>query len=324
MTMVNSGGIGLAHDTTGAYSDTSGSNSVSVEHELNATGAGYNSASTAQISLNDTAVRQMTGLSGQISLNDCYGKNWSQVFNIPSYYSYTNFDFRSYLVNQGWDQNRPVTLVNNGTIGSTSTGSYAMTISGSFPHGATFINYGYVVGAGGAGGSSEWLIAKGYSQFSATGGSGGPALYVSTGVTIYNYGVIGGGGGGGGSAVINDFGYWQLAESVGGGGAGYYGGDRGHNFYEYPGGFYSYSVAYYTPNSSAGSTNSAGSTETGVIAYGYGTCYGANGGYLGYGGGNGYGTGRGSGYAGGSNGISVYGSGNVSWGYSGAIFGGLS
>lgn len=90
MTMVNSGGIGLAHDTTGAYSDTSGSNSVSVEHELNATGAGYNSASTAQISLNDTAVRQMTGLSGQISLNDCYGKNWSQVFNIPSYYSYTN------------------------------------------------------------------------------------------------------------------------------------------------------------------------------------------------------------------------------------------
>jgi hypothetical protein len=323
MTMVNSGGIGLAHDTTGAYSDTSGSNSVSVEHELNATGAGYNSASTAQISLNDTAVRQMAGVSsGQIALSNLYSKNWSQAYSYSG--TTTNVDFRTYVVNQGWDQNRPVILVNNGTIGSTSTGSYAMTISGSFPNGATFINYGYVVGAGGAGGSSEWLIAKGYSQFSATGGNGGPAIYVSTGVTIYNYGIIGGGGGGGGSAIIGDFGYWQLAESVGGGGAGYYGGDRGHNFYEYPGGFYSYSVAYYTPNSTAGATYAAGSAEIGVTAYGYGDAWGGYGGYLGSVGATGYGDGRGSGYVGGLGGTTVNGNSHVTWASKGSIYGTLT
>jgi len=320
MTTVPSGTIELAHDQTGYTADTSSSGSVSIQHELNATGAGYNSASTAQISLNDTAVRQMAGVSsGQIALSNLYSKNWSQVYSYGG--TTTNFDLRTYLVNQGWDQNRPVVLTNTGTIGSTSNGSYAMTISGSFPNGVTFINYGYVVGTGGNGGSSAWLIGKGYSQFSTAGGNGGPALSVSARVTIYNYGVIGGGGGGGGSAIINDFGYWQLAESVGGGGAGYYGGDRGHNFYEYPGGYSNYSVSYWTPNSTAGSTSGAGSAEIGVTAYGYGDAWGGNGGYFGYGGAAGYGDGRGSGYAAGNGGTAVNGNSHVTWAYSGSIYG---
>lgn len=85
-----------------------------------------------------------------------------------------------------------ILTVNPGVVvGSNSTGLSGMT-TGMFIAGTTItlINYGYIVGMGGNGGTC----------FPITGPtSGGPALNASTWpITVYNYGIIGGGGGGAG------------------------------------------------------------------------------------------------------------------------------
>jgi hypothetical protein len=169
-------------------------------------------SATAQISLNDTAVRTLAGkASGAIRMNDLYGTSSAFTFTISS--NQLNANLRTLAVAAGWNQSSAV----NATIGSSvyvwsdNTSTPALTIDGSWPGGVTLVNNGYIMGKGGTGGS-----ASGYLTWYEPG-AGGPALSIGTsGLTITNNLYIGGGGGGGGT----------LYAGGGGGGAG--GGDGGN------------------------------------------------------------------------------------------------
>ena len=113
-------------------------------------------------------------------------------------------------------------------VGSASTGSYAMTITG-FGAGDTInlINNGTIIGAGGNGGDSP------VGGTGNNGNAGGNALLLQCPVNITNNGTIAGGGGGGGA---NDGGSiygsctgggGSVAGPGGGGGAGYNAGAGG-------------------------------------------------------------------------------------------------
>lgn len=250
---------------------------------------------------------------GAISMSDFYGKRLtSPQFNVTVSSSQTNFNLRTYAVNQGWNQSsKLVVQINSGVYirsnnATTSwsgpgTGTPAMTISGSFPNGVELKNYGFILGMGGRGGNGGGRDANGQ-----VGYVGGQAIYVSTAVSIRNAGTIagGGGGGGGGRGVYSEY-------NSGGGGGG--GGGR-----------------------SSGAANSAGGTGN---TYGKDGSNGASGtlsnyGNGGAGGGDGYAGGRGgtwgsSGVAGGSSsagglgGYAVNGNGYVTWLQTGTRYGGL-
>jgi hypothetical protein len=200
MALNASGPISLAGSTAGQ--------SIAVELGLGA---------TSQISLNDAAVRGLAGVpSGAITMpTNFYGKanQFSLVFSSDT----QNVNLRSVAVSNGWDEaSKVVATINNSVvISSNSTGTPALTISGSFPGGVDLINNGFIVGMGGAGGASPTAANA------SPGSSGGLALSVSTAVTLTNgSGVIagGGGGGGGGSATVNTM--YSTAAPGGGGGGG--------------------------------------------------------------------------------------------------------
>ena len=134
--------------------------------------------------------------------------------------------------------------INSGIyVGSSSTGTYALTITG-FSAGdvVNLINNGTIIGKGGAGGSSANDAAGN------PGNAGGNAILLQCPVNITNNGIIAGGGGGGGA---NDGGrtYGSCAGGEtftgqgGGGGAGYSGGSGGSG----------------DPNGSAGTKTAGGS-----------------------------------------------------------------
>ena len=191
--------------------------------------------STAQISLNDANVRLLWGYApglqplGGIPMSDGYGKAWTFTRVIPSGADNTDMNLRSWCISAGWNQVSPVviTLATGAVIRSTSIASAALTIDGSFPNGLTFINNGYIIGKGGAGGMIGYNAPE----------AGGTALSVSTACNFYNNGTIGGGGGGGGAS--GDFGnpYGWIG---GGGGAGY--GLAGWGTYWIPPGYGTYWV----------------------------------------------------------------------------------
>jgi len=119
--------------------------------------------------------------------------------------------------------------VNSGVyVGSASTGSYAMTITG-FVSGDTvnLINNGVIIGAGGNGGGGNNNAAG------DVGNNGGNALRLLCATNITNNGTIAGGGGGGGAADGGSIygscfgGGGTYTGSGGGGGAGYSGGSGG-------------------------------------------------------------------------------------------------
>ncbi|MTJ94335.1 MAG: hypothetical protein F8N36_15965 [Desulfovibrio sp.] len=122
---------------------------------------------------------------------------WTVTINALVASNSYNLDFRTLLLNAGWNGSTPVVgtvTVNGGVVvGSTSTSAYALTVQGAFPPGSSLalVNNGYIVGAGGAG-SSTSLASSG------SGEKGGNALYVQIPVYVSNAGVIAGGGGGGG------------------------------------------------------------------------------------------------------------------------------
>jgi hypothetical protein len=155
------------------------------------------------------------------SMQELLGKSYIFTFHFTSA---NNQDLATAAVAAGWDNYRPlVCVVPNGVVvGSISTSTPALTVTGSFPNGVTLVveNGGYIVGAGGIGGSSVWAIdVKGLAA-SVNGGNGGPALAISAPVIIQNLGTIGGGGGGGGQGYCGDHQYWTLMDGPGGGGAG--------------------------------------------------------------------------------------------------------
>lgn len=117
-----------------------------------------------------------------------------------------------------------VTLtVNPGvTVGSTSTGTYALSIPSSFNPGdnVTLVNNGTIVGRGGNGGNG------GTNTSGGTGGAGGHGLYINRPVSINNTGTLagaGGGGGGSGSAAVKT----GTSPKSGGNQYSYYGGNGG-------------------------------------------------------------------------------------------------
>ena len=207
MAMVNSGPISLAGNAT-----TSGLNqSVNIE---------LNRAATASINMNESAVRTLAAVpSGAISMSNFYGKANQFSFSISS--NTTNLDLRSAAISAGWNgSSAVVATINSGIyVHSTSTGSYALTISGSFPGGVSLTNNGVIVGKGGTG--STYRDVNTFPNV-GPGGNAGPALFVSTAVTINNASgrIAGGGGGGGAGGYYAEPGCFSYTGGGGGGGIG--------------------------------------------------------------------------------------------------------
>lgn len=156
-------------------------------------------AGTTTASLGQASYRSLAGVaSGAISLSNFYGKSSLFAFNITTANS---VDLRTAAIAAGWNQSSALqaTVPSGNTIGSSSSGAVALTISGSFPGGVTLVNNGTIRGAGGAGG-----MAGSYYFSGLNGAQGGTAIATTVAVSINNTGTIAGGGGGGGGG-----GMWQ-------------------------------------------------------------------------------------------------------------------
>jgi len=313
MTMVSSGPISL-----GGTATTGGLNqSINVE-------LGY--SGTAQISLNDAAVRTLLGkASGAISLNDAYGKANQFAFTISS--NQTNANLRTLAVNAGWNQtSKVVATISGGVyISSNSTGTPALTVNGSFPGGVELVNNGFIVGMGGAGGTGSGSQGGG-----SAGSSGGLSLSVSVAASINNAGTIAGGGGGGGCGEGAGANGPYGTEYAGGGGGG---GGRSSAAANSSGGAAGGRSGGFNNASAGGSgtVSSAGGGGTGSFdssnrwggnggsGGGWGTA-GSNGGSRVYGSSNSLG----GPYSGGSAGGAVSGNSNITWLATGTRLGGIS
>jgi len=152
-------------------------------------------AGTTQASLGQASFRTLAGVaSGAISMSDFYGK--ANQFNLTISSNQTNVNLATFATSAGWNgTSKLVATINSGVyVSSSSTGTPALTISGSFPGGLEVTNDGFIVGMGGGGGS-------GTRTNGASGSSGGTALSVSSAVLFTNNGTIAGGGGGGGAGT---------------------------------------------------------------------------------------------------------------------------
>jgi hypothetical protein len=291
-------------------------------------------SSTATISLNDAAVRNLAGVpSGAIGMNNLQGKSNVFAFSIAS--NQIDANLRTLAVNAGWNGTIPVQATINGGVwisgSATGNSTAALTISGSFPNGVTLINNGTIAGNGGNGGGGAHP-----SGTAGGGGTGGLALTASVGVTIQNNGTIAGGGGGGGGGGwgqstynygMDDSNTGRLDGNGGGGG----GGRSNVSYNTSGGGFVAAAWSGLTPttvtNPTAGGTGTSGGPGSGGVGayllysprstYAQGGSGGAGGGW-GSGGGNGanaiYNSGfRYDGAAGGGAGYAVTGNGNISW-----------
>lgn len=214
--------------------------------------------------------------------------------------------------NSGWNTfQQLIVTINAGVyIGSSSTGTYALTVFGNFPSGVSIINNGYILGAGGDGGTGN----------AGVGAAGGPAILAFTQslgtLFITNNGVIGGGGGGGGGGGTGD--RLSGSGSGGGGGAGYVVG---------AGGVCAYAGSFNLANGSAGTFTAGGAggppgTNGTYGADGYGGSGGTGGG-LGAAGSTG-GAGIVSGGAGGAGGACVSGNSYITWLVTGTRYGTIS
>ena len=278
--------------------------------------------STTTISLNQTNVRNLAGVpSGTISMSNLQGKSAAFSF---SFSGGTDVNLRAQAISAGWNQSSALTATNNGTIVSSTTGGYALTINGSFPAGVAFINNGLIVGRGGNGGLGSRiadLVAN--VQPAQSGSGGGPALIASSAVTITNNSTIAGGGGGGGGGESKAQRTNRVCGSSGGGGIG--NGQGG---------------AAATPVSGAGNNGNAGGSgsTTGAGAGGaqaqapfnfaQGGAGGNGGGYATAGSIGGLATGTGTSYggrgSGGAGGAAIVGNGNISWAAFGTRIGSIS
>ena len=229
----------------------------------------------------------------------------------------TCVNVRTAALAAGWGGSSILNVVISANVGSSSTSTPALTITGSFPAGLSLtINTGvYIVGHGGAGGSSTTV-----------GNAGGTALSVSsysgTYLNITNNGVIGGGGGGGGD--------------YGGGGAGLTTGAAGG------GGSASGTLTNGGAGASGAAGGAAGSAGANSSSPGGGSYYyGGGGGGLGAAGGAGYygnggttysdpsvgdpdATFRATSYAGGAAGAATSGNSSITWLLTGTRYGALN
>jgi hypothetical protein len=229
-------------------------------------------SSTATISLNDAAVRTLAGVGASpatIAITNLSGKSNQFAFTISS--NTTNANLRTLAVNAGWPGTaKVVATINSGIfVSSTSTGTPALTINGSFPGGVSLINNGTIQGQGGGGGNGG--SASGQNGFA--GSAGGLALSVSVAVTITNNNRIAGGGGGGGGGAGSEFSVGKSTTQINGsGGGGGLGGTGGSGGAKGPAGFGTQGT-----NGTAGTqTTNGGGGQTGIFG-GAGGSYGAAG-----------------------------------------------
>ena len=162
-------------------------------------------SSTASITMNDSAVRTLFGVSsGAISMSNGWGKANAWSGTITS--NQQQLNLRTWATGAGWNGTTKATItVNAGVyIWSDSTGTAGLTIDGSWPGGCFLVNNGYIMGKGGAGG----------------GNNGGPAISLGVSCTITNNSYIAGGGGGGAHSIRDGNPYYFGAGGGAGGGAG--------------------------------------------------------------------------------------------------------
>ena len=175
-------------------------------------------SSTATISWNDGDLRKLgsTGNSGQsltsgTTVSAVALRGAARAFATVGSESY-NISYTSLLGNYVPGKTWSTVTVNGGVvIGSSSTGSYALNITGTSGDIHELVNNGYIVGSGGRGGDGG----------GNGGGGGGPAIFTSYPISITNNGAIwGGGGGGGGGNHGGDGSKYPAFVSGGGGGGG--------------------------------------------------------------------------------------------------------
>ena len=208
MTLNASGPISLAGTTAG----------VSIEIENGGNG-------TTQISLNDTAVRNLAGVpSGAIIMpTNFYGKSNRVAISYTFSASTANVSLNVASISGYVAGITDITVtVNSGVyLYATSTGNAGLTLTGGTTGDTlTLVNNGYIMGQGGSGGNPA-----ANSVFTGYPSSGGPALSLGFNTTVNTVtGYIGGGGGGGGL-------YYGTTNSIvyGGGGGGAGGGNGGNS-----------------------------------------------------------------------------------------------
>lgn len=291
--MNSSGPISLAGTTAGQ--------SIEIENGGNG---------TTQISLNDTAVRNLAGVpSGQIVMpTDFYGK--SNIVNISYTFSANTANaslnvttISGYVAGKS---NITITVNSGIYLYSTNTANAGLTLTGgSTGDTITLVNNGYIMGMGGKGGDGAFYPDQ--TQYYTYKTAGGPALSLGFDTTINNTNAsayIGGGGGGG--AGTQNVGSTNGAAAGGGAGGG-------------AGGTYYYYGSSYGTGGSGGSVGATGGNGT-YSAIFVGEC-----GYYPGGGGGGGRIFPGTGGAGGTDqsgtGTGVTGKGGGSGGGGGVVFG---
>ena len=288
-------------------------------------------SATAQISMNDAAVRTLFGkASGAIAMSDGYGKANQFAFSIAS--NQTNANLRTLALNAGWNgTSKVVATINSGVyVSSNSTGTPALTVNGSFPGGVELVNQGFIVGMGGAGGrggGSQPFPSYNSPRAGENGFGGGLALSVSSAISINNTGTIGGGGGGGGGARgIGDTACGVVNAGGGGGGgqsgttnsSGGQGGQRGE-YGNSPGVFAGSGGAGTVSGGGSGGLGNAFTNRVGGVGGGWGASGGA--GAAGSGGWASWSVGP---YSGGAGGGAVSGNSNITWIATGTRLGAIS
>lgn len=302
------------------------------------------------ISMNDADVRSLLGLASgaEASFSDYYGA--SSVVDIALTIAADTNNYNIFSSKGGTyvaGKSNVTLTVNSGvSVGSTSTGTYALDTGTGWATGdtITIVNNGTVRGRGGDGGDGGSSIndssgAKVSMSAGAAGGSGGNAFRSQFATAITNNGTFAGGGGGGGGGGSNRYfqagdkgGMQTYAGGGGGGGAGLGSGGAGG----YAGNF---AKIFANPTYSANSTAASGSSGTATAggAGGAGTTNigdtnndtkGGDGGGLGSAGSSGSSITNLSenkvGGAGGASGNYAVGNSNITWSTTGTRLGGVS
>ena len=176
---------------------------------------------TAQIGMNDSAVRTLFGIaSGEIEMSDGYGKANEFTLTISS--STQEANLATLASSAGWNGSSALICNVNSNIyvWSDNISNAGLLLTGNFPGGVTVNNSGFIMGRGGQSGGGQ-------SGSTQVGYPAGDAIEISTSssVTINNNSgaYIGGGGGGAG-------GDWGGGGAGGGGG-----GENGEYDYAYGG-----------------------------------------------------------------------------------------
>ena len=166
----------------------------------------------------DSVPNQNVPRTGAISMSNFYGVSAvnRRTLTITIGTNTSNFDVYTNTIATGSYSTglTDVIVVNNATVNSASTPTYAMLVPASFSSGDTvqIINNSFIYGRGGNGGNGS----------PTAGAPGGLGIYVNRPTTIINNGTIaaGGGGGGGGAGGISLAGKTGVATVGGGGGGG--------------------------------------------------------------------------------------------------------